>query len=83
MVSTDVNHVCGPKKQWAATFESKDYTSKFFVMCIIVLFHRKETSRVKGNGVNTIFKFLSNNYSKGVVKTYYCFRVSSGRRRDI
>jgi len=55
---------------WAATFESKDYTSKFFVMCVVVLFRRKKTSGVKGNGVNTIFKFLGNDYSKGIVREW-------------
>jgi len=38
VISADTNGICGAKEQWAATFASKDYTSKFLVIRVVVLF---------------------------------------------
>ena len=64
MVSANFNSVLHTEEEGATTFETKDDRSEFFIMDIIVLFSRLETSTVEANGVDAISEFLGDDYSK-------------------
>ena len=56
------------KEERVSHLESKDDSSKFFVMCIIISFSREEASIVEPNGVNPIIKLLSNDSTKVIAR---------------
>jgi hypothetical protein len=64
MVSANFNSVLHTEEEGATTFETKDDRSEFFIVNIIVLFRRLETSTVKANGVDAISEFLGDDCSK-------------------
>jgi hypothetical protein len=59
MVHMNLDRVCHSKKQGATTLEPKDDCGKLFVMGIVILFCREETSGVESNQVDPIVEFLS------------------------
>ena len=68
VISVHVNWVRGAKEEWSTALEAEDYSSQFLVVRIIVCFGWQETARVKGYWVNTILKFLRNDYAKGIAR---------------
>ena len=58
VVCMDFDHMLCSKEEWLAAFESKDYTSKLFVMGIIALFGWEKAAGVESDWMESIFEFL-------------------------
>ena len=65
MVCVDFDSVLCTKKEGATALKAKDDHSEFFIMDVIILLGKLQTVTVEANRVNTIGKFLENDYSKG------------------
>jgi hypothetical protein len=66
VVSANLNQLCSAEEEGSTTFESKEDRCEFFVMGVVVLFGREETSGVEGDWVNSIVKLLQDDGSEGI-----------------
>ena len=62
------NWVFSPEEERMAAFESKDYTSEFLIVDVVVLFGREETSRMECDGVHSVCMFLGDHHTKSIAR---------------
>ncbi len=67
MVCADHDWVISTKEVWAATFESINDSCHFFIMDVVILFCREESTRVESNWVLSIREFLADNDAQSKV----------------